>query len=297
MMRACLPCLLLITTALLLDAEPNRPLVFTQLLRDPATTGTAIHLENGELCRLRPGSNEVVVTTRHGQAATRKTVKSIKGIHSCAISSDRRMAFAAPGLIVVEDSARHTTKELTLGKFSPVRVHFDHEGQLWAIGYLDAADTPEQDHLVVIKYDRDLATAARLSIPFSTGEDVPHPSALIFVASSKSDIVILSPLRNQLILIARDNATGTGIRHHLLPPFATESLITGIGVTAEGVVAISVQESRKDGNWYRLLRWDVLQNTWRKLGEPTSEPKILLGAQGDSLMLFRPPNYDWITAR
>jgi hypothetical protein len=293
-MRALFPCLLLTT---LLRAEPGRPSAFTQLLRDPGTTGTAIHLENGELCRVRPGSNEVVVTTRRGQKAIRKTIKSTKGIHSCAIASDGRVAFAAPALLIVEDPARETAKPLPLGKFSPVRVHFDHEGQLWVVGYLDV-DTPEQDNLIVWKYNKDLSAVSRLSIPFSTGEDdAPHPSALVHVASGKSDFVVLSPLRNELVLIARDNATATGVRHQPLPQFSTPSLITGLAATAEGVLAISVQESRKDGNWYRLLRWEPLQRDWLKIGEPTSQPRILLGAQGDSLMLFRPPNYEWLTAR
>lgn len=292
-MRALFLCLVLTT---LLRAEPNRPIAFTQLLGDPATTGTAIHLENGELCRIRPGSNEVVVTTRRGQKAIRKTIKTTKAVHSCAIASDGRIALAAPALLVVEDPARHTAKPIPLGKFAPVRIHFDHEGLLWAVGYLDV-DTPEQDHLIVMKYSRDLDTAARLSIPFSAGEDVAHPSALVHLASSKSDLVILSPLRGQVVLIARDNPTGTGIRHLLLPRPATPSLITGLASTAEGVLAISVQESREDGNWYLVLRWDPAQREWLKMGEPTSQPGILLGAQGDSLMLFRPPHYEWLNAR
>lgn len=292
-MRALISCLLLSN---LVHGEPNRPAIFTRILRDPASTGAAIHLENGELCRIHPGRNQVVVTTRGGQSATRKTVKSAQSIYSCAVARDGRVALAAPGLLVVEDPERHSAKPLPLDTFVPVRVHFDHEGHLWAVGYLDV-NTPEQSHLIVVKYARDLSSARRLSIPFPTGEELPHPSALVHVASSKSDLVILSPLRDELVLIARDNPTAAGLRHRPLPEPQTPSLVTGLGVTAEGVIAISVQQSRKDGNWYQLLRWDTLQNAWSKLGEPGSQPKVLLGAEGDSLLLFRPPNYEWVIAR
>ena len=198
--------------------------------------------------------------------------------------------------ILFLDPSGKTTEIRQLSNLAVSRITFDSKGNLWAIGCVPGYQIKKGDpqDILVRGFDPNGSLLQSIDIPYSFDPGLHwRPVVGSFLSSSEKQLVILTPQRNDLILISLTD--GSSQVRHFQTPSSSIKLVSGFGVSKGGGIymsAIQVSPTNPHSEQAVFYRWDDGPATWKQIELDYAGGKklhSLLGVDGDRFLAMRGP--------
>jgi hypothetical protein len=254
-------------------------------------------LRNGFLIGIDTTRTRVRIWDRDGALKVDTVIAVPSGeqtmINDVAVSGDGSFAVAATisaassrSAILWYGPAGAIRRVSTTSPFSPKRLAFQSNGELWAVGWVK--DDPEGATVRVYGATGDLR---RTALPSANGS---HLIRDLHLSLRANRVAVISFSSGKWFDLDLD---GRVVSEISLP--VVQGFVTGAAVTAGGHLYVSSQN--EDGTW-PICRLDVKSKSWIPVdravlaSDPSRQASSILGTDGDSLTLrTKPPNaIQWV---